>query len=115
MKSVSEQLAKVWKKYGIETIHRPVNKLKGLVCSMKQPVHPLDRDGVIYDVDCRVHTTEPGKTLYIGETDRPQKERGCEHRIISNSDATKCHSCVPFEVNAPPQIEEPRRSQRQRD
>ena len=56
---------------------------------MKQSVHPLDRDGLIYDFDCEKHYPSPDETLYVGETDRAKKERGYEHRHISHADATK--------------------------
>ena len=104
IKSTSEKLAKIFRKYNIDTIHKPYNKMKGLVCSMKQPIHPLDRDGAIYDVVDKIHAPPP-KSLYVGETDRPEKERGCEHRVISHADSKKCHSLTPFEVEEeqPPQ------------
>ena len=44
---------------------------------MKQPVHPLDRDGAIYAINDKIHAPPPA-TLYVGETDRPDKERGHE-------------------------------------
>ena len=47
IKSTSEKLAKIFKKYNLITIHKPINKLKGKVCTMKQPIHPMDRDGAI--------------------------------------------------------------------
>ena len=121
VKGTSEKLAKIMRSHGIEVIHRPFNKIKNLVCSMKQSVHPLDRDGLIYDFDCEKHYPNPDETLYVGETDRAKKERGYEHRHISHADATKCHSCVPFEVednminNTESNTEAPvRRSQRNR-
>ena len=106
IKSTSEKLAMIFKKYNLVTIHKPINKLKGKVCTMKQPVHPMDRDGAIYDVNCKKHTPDPKTILYGGESDRPTKERGYEHRAVSAHDATKCHSCVPFEVE-PEAINEP--------
>ena len=101
VKSTSEKLAKIFRKYDIDTIHKPINKLKGLVCTMKQPVHPLDRDGAIYAIGDKIHAPPPA-TLYVGETDRPDKERGHEHRVVSHADSTKCHSMAPFEVELPP-------------
>ena len=73
----------------------------------------MDRDGAIYDVNCKKHTPDPETILYGGESDRPTKERGYKHRAVSAQDATRCHSCVPFEVE-PEAINEPliRRSNR---
>ena len=46
------------------------------------------------------HTPDPETILYGGKSDRQTQERGYEHRAIKAHDATKCHSCVPFEVES---------------
>ena len=71
-----------------------------MVYTMKQSIHPMDRNGAIYDVNCKKHTPDPETILYGGESDRPTKERGYEHRAVKAQDAIKCHSCVPFVVES---------------
>ena len=57
--------------------------------------------GAIYAIGDKIHAPPPA-TLYVGETDRPDKERGHEHGVVSHADSIKCHSMAPFEVELPP-------------
>ena len=88
VKGVSEKIARELKKHNIQTIHKPTTKLKHVLFNkMKDKVNDLDRSGVIYKIDCKRH-----KEIYIGETGRPMKERGREHRVVTCEDAKKNHS-----------------------
>ena len=86
-KSLSEKIAKVLRKFNIQTIHKPTRKLKSYICNMKEKVHPMDKVGAIYEVVCKKHNDD-----YTGETDRALKVRGYEHKIITHKDSEKCHS-----------------------
>ena len=49
VKGISEKMARIFKRYDIETIHKPSTKLKSLLCNkMKDKVEMLDRTGAIY-------------------------------------------------------------------
>ena len=78
VKSVSEKIAQVLGRFNITTIHIPKNKIKNLVCNMKDTVHPLDKVGAIYDI-----TFKARQNKYVGETKRQAKKRGCEHGAIT--------------------------------
>ena len=53
VKGVSERLARIFKKYDIETIHKPSTTLKNLLCNkMKDKVHDLDKTGSVYYNEC---------------------------------------------------------------
>ena len=81
VKGVSERLARTFRKYNIEAIHKPTTKLKHILCNkMKDKVEDLDKTGVVYYNTCRKH---PGST-YVGETERVLQERMYEHRIVSH-------------------------------
>lgn len=71
VKGLSEKVTKILKKYNVETIHKPTTKLKGLICNMKDKIHPLDKTGAIYKTDCKKHPDAD----YIGETDRATKRK----------------------------------------
>ena len=87
----SENLARIFRKYNIETIHKPSTTLKNLLCNkMKDKVHPLDRTGTVYYNDCKKHETP--KNDYVGETDRVSRERQYEHRIIDHKTAKRAAS-----------------------
>ena len=87
MKSLSENIAKVLRKYNVQTIHKPTRKLRSYVCNMKDKVHPMDKVGAIYEVQCTKHTAD-----YTGETGRALKERGYEHKVVTHEEAEMCHS-----------------------
>ena len=87
IKTISEKIAKVMKNYNIKTIHKPTKKLKGYVCNMKTKVHPMDRVGAVYKVECKRH-----KEIYAGETERALKVRSYEHKIINHKESEKNHT-----------------------
>ena len=87
VKSVSEKIAQVLGRFNITTIHIPKNKIKNLVCNMKDTVHPLDKVGAIYDI-----TFKARQNKYVGETKRQAKKRGCEHGAITTEQSRISHS-----------------------
>ena len=87
VKGTSEKIAKVLKKYNIQSIHKPKNKLKNYVCNMKEKIHPLDKVGAVYEVKCTTHDE-----TYTGETSRAMKSRGYEHRVVTHKESEECHS-----------------------
>ena len=115
VKRLSENLAKIYKRYDIETIHKPTSTLRNLVCNkMKDKVHILDKTGAVYYNDCK-KTTCP-RSDYVGETDRVLRERQYEHRTIDHKTATTSAS---LKANQPTEVQpEPntgtRRSTRKR-
>ena len=89
IKTISEKIAKVMRNYNIKTIHKPTKKLKGYVCNMKTKVHPMDRVGAVYKVECKRH-----KESYAGETERALKVRSYEHKIITHKESEKNHTII---------------------
>ena len=87
VKTVSEKLARVYKKFGVSTTHKPTRTIKSTLCNMKEKVHDLDKVNAIYEVECQKH-----KVKYVGETERPLKVRGWEHRTVSHKDAHRNHT-----------------------
>ena len=94
VKTVSEKIAKVLRKYNVEVIHKPTKKLKGYVCNMKSKIDPMDRVGAVYEVECKRH-----KDDYTGETDRALKYRGYEHKVITHKESERCHTIKGKEKN----------------
>ena len=90
-KGISENLARIFRKHDVETIHKPSTTLKNLLCNkMKDPVHPLDKTGAVYYNNCKKHPTP--KNDYVGETDRVTRERMYEHGIIDHKTAKRAAS-----------------------
>ena len=89
MKGLSEKLARVYKRYDIETIHKPSATIKNLVCNkMKDRVAPLDKNGAVYHNKCNKHDG----SSYVGETGRVLRERLYEHRILDHKTAKRSAS-----------------------
>ena len=78
VKGVSENLGRIFKKYDVETIHKPSSTLKNLLCNkMKDQVDVLDRTGAVYYISCekkKCRETRP-KDDYAGEIGRVTRER----------------------------------------
>ena len=87
-KSVSEKIARAYKRFGIDTVHKPSVKLKDKLVKAKDPIHQLDKVNAIYDITSKKNPADS----YIGETERPFKARGYEHKVISHEDKIKYHS-----------------------
>ena len=89
VKGLSERLGRVFRKYDIETIHKPTRTLKSILCcKMKDKVELLDRTGAVYYNQCQKHPD----CDYVGETDRVLRERLYEHRIIDHKTAKRSAS-----------------------
>ena len=87
VRGISENLARIFKRYDLETIHKPSSTLKNLLCNkMKDQVDILDRTGSVYHLEClkRECRLVRDKDDYTGETDRVTRERMYEHRIIDH-------------------------------
>ena len=81
----SEKLQKIYKKYNINTIHKPYNTLKELLVHPKDPTEDLDKCGVIYRIDC-----EQCDNFYIRESARKLRVKINEHQT-RNASAIKAH------------------------
>ena len=91
VKGVSEKMGRVFKKYNLETIHKPSAKLRHILCNkMKDKVAILDQTGAVYYNNCKKHH-EP-KNDYVGETERVLRGRQYEHRTIDHKTATRSAS-----------------------
>lgn len=113
-KTLSENLARIYKRYNIETIHKPTVKLKNLLCNkMKDKIEDLDKTGAIYYNICKKHEN----ATYIGETERALRERLYEHRIVDHKTASQAASLAPQTQQETPQQEPTvlRRSTRKRN
>lgn len=107
IKTISEKIAKVYKQYNVQTIHKPAMKLKSYICNMKDKVHQLDRVGAIYEARCEKHNV-----IYVGETGRSLKERAYEHRIVSHKQSVENQSIKNEEKEIINNVQNTRRSKR---
>ena len=90
-KGLSENLAKIFKRYDIETIHKPSATIKNILCNkMKDQVHVLDKTGSVYYNKCKIHETP--KNDYVGETDRVWRGRQYEHGVVDHKTANRSAS-----------------------
>ena len=104
VKGLSENLAKVFKRYDIETIHKPSATLKNIICKkMKDQVHVLDKTGAVYYNKCKRYNM-PKKNDYVGETDRVWRGRQYEHGVVDHKTANRSAS-----INHPEDRPEPTR------
>ena len=91
VKGVSERMGRVFKKYNLETIHKPSAKLRHILCNnMKDKVEMLDQTGAVYYNNCKKHPKP--KNDYVGETDRVLRGRQYEHRTIDHKTASRSAS-----------------------
>ena len=105
IKGLSENLARIFKRYDIETIHKPTATIKNILCNkMKDQVHVLDKTGGVYYNNCKRH--EEPKNDYVGETDRVWRSRQYEHGVIDHKTANRSASITHPEG---PTEEKPRR------
>ena len=94
-KQLSERIARTYKKFNIQTIHKPTSTIKNIVCNRaKDKVHSLDRAGVVYSINCKKDNCQ-----YIGETGRSLKTRCYEHHAVTHQSATRTHS---LRADSPP-------------
>ena len=96
VRKVSENIAKILKRHNIETIHKPSATLKNLLCNkMKDKVENLDKTGAVYYNECvkeECLKRNKKKSDYVGETERVNRERQYEHRIIDHKTAKRSAS-----------------------
>ena len=86
VKGKSENLARIFKRYDIETIHKPTATIKQLLCNkMKDKVEDLDKTGAVYYNNCKKHQ----KKDYVGETDRVLRERLYTNIVSSHTKKRK--------------------------
>lgn len=111
VKGVSEDLARIYKRYDIETIHKPSTTIKNALCNkMKDKIEVLDKTGAVYYNECIKNDCNiDEKNDYVGETDRVVRERLYEHRVIDHKTAKQSAS---LKTNAPAEEEEPSTSTR---
>ena len=118
VKGISEKMARIFKRYDIETIHKPSTKLKSLLCNkMKDKVEMLDRTGAIYYDWCKKgeECNERKKNDYVGETDRVIRGRQYEHRTVDHKTANRSASINHEDDDKPepePEVIPTRRSSR---
>ena len=94
IKGTSEKLARIFKRFDIETFHKPTTKLKAILCNkMKDKVEMLDRTGAVYYNLCKKKDCdEKPKNDYVGETDRVLRGRQYEHGTIDHKTANRSAS-----------------------
>ena len=67
---LSEKLCRVYKKHNVTLCSKPGRTLRQALVSPKDPVEPLDKCGVVYNIKC-----ETCQESYIGETGRTLSTR----------------------------------------
>ena len=85
VRGISENLARIFKRYDLETIHKPSSTLNNLLCNkMKDQVDILDRTGSVYHIECLKRECRVVRDKDTGETDRVTRERMYQHRVIDH-------------------------------
>ena len=120
-KGLPERLSRIYKKYDLETIHKPTTTIKNMLCNkMKDKIEDLDKTGAVYHVECtkkECKEENKDKNDYTGETDRVTRERLYEHRVIDHKIAKRAASINHEEDITEIRTEKqgPRRSERQKN
>ena len=114
IKGTSEKLSRIFRRYDIETIHRPTSKLKAIICNkMKDKVEMLDRTGAVYYNVCKkTNCNERPKNDYVGETDRVIRGRQYEHGTVDHKTANRAASIDHKEEKQPEERRTSRRTTR---
>ena len=114
IKGTSEKLSRIFRRYDIETIHRPTSKLKSIICNkMKDKVEMLDRTGAVYYNVCKkTNCNERPKNDYVGETDRVIRGRQYEHGTVDHKTANRAASIDHKEEKQPEERRTSRRTTR---
>ena len=86
VKGMSEELRRVFGKFGTPTYFKPTNTLRQLLVRPKDPIEKEKVVGPVYKISC-----EDCDAAYVGETERSLKARFSEHRRPSsvNSEVSK--------------------------
>ena len=77
---VSENLRRIFGKYGVQVHFKPANTLRQVLVRPKDPTPPKERCGPVYLIKCEGGDNDPCEAAYIGETERTLKARIMEHR-----------------------------------
>ena len=80
IKGFSEQIRRVFGKYGFPAYFKPTNTLRQLLVKPKDPVSKENVVGPVYKIQC-----EKCEAMYVGETERSLKSRFNEHRRRSST------------------------------
>ena len=84
IKHCSEKIARELRRHNVEVTYMPTTKIKNVVCVNGQDKVPdEDKAGVVYLDDCSPHSEN-----YVGQTKKPNKERGYEHHVLTSKEAT---------------------------
>ena len=87
VKSLSEKLARTYKRFRVRTVHKPTSKIRHQLCKVKDSIHDMDKVGAIYQVECQKHNA-----TYVGETHKALKHRSYEHHLIDHKTSNISHS-----------------------
>ena len=79
VKGMSEELRRVFSRYGTPAYFKPTNTLRQLLVRPKDPIEKEKVVGPVYKITC-----EDCEASYVGETERSLKARFCEHRRPSS-------------------------------
>ena len=80
IRGTSEKLARIFKKHGVTTYHKPTNTIRSLLVNPKDRT-PIDKKcGVVYHIQC-----EDCDSSYIGETARSMSTRFKEHTATNRT------------------------------
>jgi hypothetical protein len=74
VQDLSEKLQRIYKKYGIQTIHKPRNTIRDHLVHPKDKTPTIKKCGVLYQIPCN-----NCEEFYVGETARPLEKRLKEH------------------------------------
>jgi hypothetical protein len=72
---MAEKLAKIFKKYGIATYHKPYNTIRSMIVRPKDPTPDTKKCGIVYELNC-----DECDAKYVGETSRSFETRIKEHK-----------------------------------
>ena len=88
VKSLSEKLARIYRKFDIKPIHTVNNKIQQHLCAKtKDQLHHLDKPDIIYYTGCIKDVDD-----YTGETERSNRRRQYEHGLLSHQESEKNYS-----------------------
>ena len=88
IKNTSEKIARAYRKYGIDVVHKPSATIKNRLCHLKDKVHKMEKPGPLYKISCKKHPDDK----YVGETERAMKFRAYEHKMIEHKEVLKSWS-----------------------
>ena len=78
--TISHQLQRVFKRYGVTAYHKPTNTIRSMIVRPKDSTETTRKTGVVYNIKCKDCHQE-----YVGETGRTLGKRVDEHRKLASS------------------------------